>query len=94
MNFAYLVEGIRLRVLTAVLLEGVGEREFTEFVTDFIFGNEHGDMHSSIVHENRAPYPFGHNRRASTPSFDLSLGVFTADNFVMELLVEVRSFFE
>jgi len=59
-----------LASLTAVSTKDSSLGEFSEFVPNHFFGDEHLIEHFSIMDEERMPNEFRHDRAGARPSFD------------------------
>jgi hypothetical protein len=54
----------------AVSAEDSGQREFSQFMPDHFFGNEHFVEHLPIVNKERVPHELRHDGTSPRPSFD------------------------
>src|SRR5581483_9238802 len=75
--------------------EGSRRRELAELVTDHIFADEHRNKFSAVVHADREPDHFWHDRRAARPGADhLPLARFAyRRDFFDQMRIDKRAFF-
>lgn len=74
-------------------LEFTGRGEFSELVSDHVFGDEDGDMLVSIVDSKGDADEFRGNRAATGPGLDDSLFITHSCYFFQETGIYVRAFF-
>src|SRR4029453_9337940 len=77
-------------------LEGAGQRELAELVTDHVFGDVHGNELLAVVHGHRVADELRRDRGTTRPRLEHPLLTRAIQLFdaPVELLVDERAFFE
>src|SRR4249920_2697886 len=89
--------GRSLHFLVArVRLEGARRRELTQLVTHHVFGDEHWDVLTAVMHGNSQAHHVGDDHRAARPRLDrlaIALGGSRLD-LLQQVKIDERTFFQ
>ena len=87
--------GFGLGRVGAVLLEGPGDRELSQFMPDHVLGHEHRDECPPVVDIERQPDEIGRDGGPTRPSLDRQLRLCSLGllDFVQQIQVDKRTLF-
>ena len=88
--------GLRFGGVGAVLLERAREGKLAEAMTDHVFRDENRVENLAVVNVERQPDEIGRDHRATRPGLDrlLRLGFLRLDNFIEQMPIDKRAFFD